>query len=264
MQRLYVALTYAGWADRPGERGDRHRARAGNLPVTHPAIWFGVIAAVAGCGRLGFGDRRLPTDATSAADANDAALPCVSANITDEFTDGVAGPLFASYAGTGMMIGEVNGQLVASFAPSVGAGQYAGYDTGVRYPLEGLCVVLHVIAAPSSTALAYFKLRTITSQQIEFLESTDQLLLRTHTGPAGSVVDNALGLPFSLPTQAFWRLRNQAGTAYWDISSDGLAFTQLSAFPGFFTEPDAFIGVGAGAYSAVTNVSPVIFESISW
>jgi len=54
-----------------------------------------------------------------------------------------------------------------------------------------------------------------------------------------------------------------AGTAYWDISSDGLAFTQLSAFPGFFTEPDVFIGVGAGAYTAATNASPAIFESIS-
>ena len=230
-------------------------------------MWLVIIAAIAGCGRFGFGDRGPlddATDATNTDGAIDAALPCVSANIIDEFTDGAADPLFASYASTDMTIYEVNGQLVASFAPSVGPGQYAGYDTVVRYPLEGLCVVLHVIAAPTTTALAYFKIRTFTGQQIEFFEATDQLMLRTHTGPAGSVVEDVLALPFSLPSQAFWRLRNQAGTAYWDISSDGLAFTQLSAFPGFFTEPDVFIGVGAGAYTAATNASPAIFESISW
>ncbi len=235
--------------------------------MTGLAIWFGMIAAVAGCGRLGFDAGEAPgdaRDATDGADAIDAALPCISANIADDFNDGVAAPLFMSYAGTGLSISEVNQQLVIRFASFVGAGQYAGYDTIAHYPLDGLCVVLHVIAAPLTPALAYFKLRTTTSRQIEFFESTGELQLRTHTGPAGSVVENVANVPVSLHDHAFWRLRNQAGTAYWDTSTDGLTFTQLGAAPGLFSEPDVVISVGGGAYSDATNAADVIFERISW
>jgi hypothetical protein len=249
----------------PGYLDACQRDRPGVLTVTRSATWLVSLATIAGCGRFGFGDHVPLGDATAApADTIDAGVPCVSANITDEFTDGMAAPLFASYAGNGLSISEANQQLVFTFATSVGAGQYAGYDTPTRYPLEGLCVVLHVIAAPSTVAIAYFKISTAASRQIEFFESTNLLVLRTHTGQAGSIVDNIVTLDFSLPSLAFWRLRNQAGTAYWDTSSDGVSFTQRAALPGFFTEPDVTIGLGAGAYYVVTNTPPVIFESISW
>ena len=235
--------------------------------MTRPAIWFGIIAAVAGCGRLRFDAGEAPgdaLDATDSVDATDAALPCISTNIADDFNDGIAAPLFMSYAGTGMTISEVNQQLVIHFASFVGAGQYAGYDTLAHYPLEGLCVVLHVIAAPLMPTVAYFKLRTTSSRQIEFFEATGELQLRTHSGPAGSVVENVANVPFSLHDHAFWRLRDQAGSAYWDTSSDGITFTQLGAAPGFFSEPDVIISVGGGAYSDATNAADVTFARISW
>lgn len=171
-----------------------------------------------------------------------------TAVLDDPFEDTAAAPLFTQYSSNGMTISESGGAVAFNFAPSVGEGRYAGYDSSQMYAAQDMCATVEVTQVPTDSGLAYFHLFGGT-QKIEFITYQGNLELRTHEG---ATIKNIGLFPLDFTAQRFWRLRQQGGVTYWDISANGSEFFLLAATT-FFVASDARASIGAGAVSVTTN-----------
>jgi hypothetical protein len=139
--------------------------------------------------------------------------------------------------------------------PSVADGSYAGYKAVTLRPAEGLCGVVHVLAIAGSNGLTYFKMRS-TMQQVEFYARQGLLSARTHLDKQ---VATLLTIPFDLGAHAWWRLRQQNGVTYWDVSSDGVSYSLLAS-TSFVTDPMLQFEVGAGSFGTSSNAGTAAFD----
>lgn len=168
--------------------------------------------------------------------------------LEDPFDDAVAAPLFMPYTNNGMTISEAAGAVTFEFAASVGAGRYAGYEAVQTYAAQQMCATVEVSQLPTDFGLGYFNLFGGT-QQIEFISYQGNLELRTHEG----TTIKTIGLfPLDLAAQRFWRLRQQGGVTYWDVSADGTQFFMLASST-FFVANTARASIGAGAAGVTTD-----------
>lgn len=128
------------------------------------------------------------------------------------------------------------------------------------YPADGLCATVEVAGVPDEQqagAAAYIELRTSTNE-IELFEHAGFVDARVHAGTQVTIVST---FPYD-SSMRFWRLRQQAGTSYWDTSSDGTVFTQQLAMPGF-PVTTCQLELGAGAATAVTNGGGASFPAVT-
>ncbi len=156
-------------------------------------------------------------------------------------------PLFTVYNNAGMSTSEAGGAVSFVFSPSVGAGRYSGYDSAL-YPLEDFCATAEISEVPGDEGLAYFDM-VGGAQKVELITYRGKLELRTVT----SGTPNGVALfPLDLATQKYWRLRQQGGVTYWDVSSDNVTFVNL-AMTTFFAQTMVKVSMGAGAVMTATN-----------
>lgn len=178
--------------------------------------------------------------------------------LDDPFEDAAAAPLFTQYSNNGLTVSEAAGAVSFVFAPSVGEGRYAGYESAQMYASQEMCATVEVTQAPTDFGLGYFNLFGGT-QQIEFITYQGNLELRTHEG---ATIKNIGLFPIDLAAQRFWRLRQQGGVTYWDISANGTDFYMLAATT-FFVQNTARPAIGAGAVSVATNGGRFTVERMS-
>lgn len=235
-----------------------------------------VLVTVVGCGRAGFEERvpdgprgsdadaPAPTDATSDTDAPapiDATItgPCTGTTLVDDpLDDASAAPLFSAQPATGLTLVEGGGHLDVQFAATVSGGNFASYRSASAFTAEGLCATVEVSQVPGDLGLAYFKLRTA-QLEVELLTSGGMIQLRTRQA-------NNIGVermfPLDLIASRFWRIRQLAGTTYWETSPDGLAYTTHATLAGFFTATSCQVEIGAGAQATATSAGAARYERV--
>lgn len=231
-------------------------------------VWL--LVALCGCGRFGFNDASrgdgggppdvlgLSLDATIVADGVLAA-PCGSTVLLqDGFDVAGAAPTFGSYTKSGLTLRETTSALEVVFGTSVSDGNYAGYKSVVAPPSEGLCGSVHVLQVAGSNGLTFFKLLSQGTdvQQVELAVYQGFLSARTHLDKQVAVL---FSIPFDISAHGWWRLRQQGGTTYWDVSGDGVSYTLLASTT-FITDPTLKFEVGAGSYGSSSNAGLAAFD----
>ncbi len=225
-----------------------------------------MLLLLAGCGRLGFGNASgtndsgappdelgLSQDAVILGDGIAAAACGTQPLINDGFDDGTPAP-FTTYTNSGLTLREMNSRFEIAYAANVSDGRYAGYKS-IAYPSEGLCGVVRVITTPTSNGIQYFKLLG-GMEQVEFALYQGFVGVRTHLDKQ---VATLLSLPFDNAQHAYWRIRQESGTTYWDVSADGVAYTVLASTM-FLTEPMVSYELGAGSFGSSSNAGIAAFD----
>ncbi|HEY5922688.1 MAG TPA: hypothetical protein VIV11_13495 [Kofleriaceae bacterium] len=216
-------------------------------------------ACLVACGRFDFDD--LPR-ADARADASDPRLGPCPGSVLFEDTFDIAGPAplwRISSMSSPIPVTETNSELQFDLAGPFTGETYKGYRTLARYPIAELCLVVEVTQVPTgNTTSAYFKLFDTTRvAEVFFFNngSERELTSRTQvnaTGGAGTV-DHYVVTTHDPTAHRYWRLHHSAGWTYWDASSDGIQFVELSRLDSVFLEVDAFVEIGAGAETAIVD-----------
>lgn len=231
--------------------------------------WAVVAFILAGCGRVGFEDRRVgDVDASTNIDASTDAAPlsidapgtlgCGSTILIDDpFNDAVPGPSFVGQPSTGLTLVESAGHLDVQFAATVDS-SFSYYRSTIAYPAEGLCATAEVTQTPDAPASAYLKLRTA-QLEVEMITVVGAIALRTRQSGAATTRQQ---IALDLVQSRYWRIRQLAGTTYWETSPDGATYTTHTMLAGFFTPMSCQVELGAGSQSAASNAGVARFEGI--
>ncbi|MDQ3369047.1 MAG: hypothetical protein M3680_26790 [Myxococcota bacterium] len=232
-------------------------------------MWRVLLLVASGCGRVGYEARPLGDGAVEPEDGGtedgqidasiDAVAPvgCGTLLLDDPFDDGMAAPSFVATAEPGLTVSEAEGRMRVQFAASVTGNRYGHYRSITAYPTAGLCVVVRPVELPANGGAVYLKLRTA-QLEVEFYGHGTVLELRKRQS---SVVETIGTLPFDLAVHAFWRLRQQGTTTFWDTSTDGVTFTARGMLDGFFSATTCQFELGAGSLAAITDGGFASFES---
>ena len=183
------------------------------------------------------------TDATTTTDGGTTSDGGVVAVFEDGFDDGVMSG-WLGWDHPGCTVTERGGVLELSFDGTGDA--YCGADTGQRFDLRDGAVTVEVAAAPAignfETYLALFN----NQQQIQMLRDASGLIMRLKINntfsKSATVANDTVG-------QRFWRIREQAGTIYWDTSPDGVSWTNRHSAAATIDASALQIELAAGQYS---------------
>lgn len=148
-------------------------------------------------------------------------MPSLS-SLVDNFNDNSMGPDWGdSYGGANETGGQARVPVVA--------GGFASYQTGASWTFAGATVFLKLAAVPAASGGSDVSCNMhVTSPtpgtSIGFHYNAVSGMLRIESN-VGFWDDNAIEIPYNATTHRWLRLRESAGTVYWDTSPDGTTWT---------------------------------------
>jgi hypothetical protein len=229
-----------------------------------------------GCGRVGFdtsapagdgsvpggGDASAPGDGLPTSDGTVGTGAC-GANLLlfDDFEDGIQAAEWSLVAGTGLTVAETGGFLQITFASNVPAGQQAGYITAAKMDFTGTCVEAEVVMTPSAAANGEMRVLMGSGQNIVTIYENGGMLQATEQ--LGAAVDRMPAMTFDPVAHRWWRLRNTAGTWYFEVASDAVTYTIVYSVPqNFPLQTATTLELIALSGSATGNGGVVQFGSV--
>lgn len=169
-----------------------------------------------------------------------------AASFVERFDSGVQDAARWDWYGAAGDVSIVGGALQAKALPAYPAAQ----TTGV-YNLVGSSATVQVVGVPNLVANgsteAMLRLSLDSANEIAVVWANGQLYFRTRVNYAYSDVG---AVPFDQAAMAWWRIREQGGTLYWDTSPDSVAWTVRRTLAGAPFPLNALkIGLLAGNYN---------------
>jgi len=218
-----------------------------------------VVAVVGlGCGRLRFDPVSGGGDAPSAP-----ALRCGTIELlADDFQSSTKSPAWNPYTYNGTSVAQGGGELVATIVPTGGAGAYAGYGSYYRMDLRDARLYVHVtqVLSPATRGVTRFQATPDVNNNITILEAAGVLYALIGTGGTQVTIGS---IPYDATDDAWWQLREDQGTVYFETSPDGQTFTAFAsaATPAFAAS--ARIDLSAGTDRPETNPGAAHFASLN-
>lgn len=217
-----------------------------------------VLVSLAGCGRLGFGDKA-PLDGTSAdatadatADAHPDAAPlgpCTPLSFSDDFNDGTTAAPWTVLANNPVTVAETGGQLEVTLSTAGGA-HYGGYDSTAVWNLTNHCMYVSFTTTPTSEANVEM---TFTARQL-----SGTIGFVYHLGVLDPFVNAGTfqsfgSVPYDPVLHKVLRLREDNGTTSWETSADGTTFTVLTSQPDPLDLTGIQVILEAGTYASAPS-----------
>jgi hypothetical protein len=214
-----------------------------------------VLVAFCACGRFGFDEHGAQAhDSSVAVDVATTPGFCATAVFanpgTSSFADDFTVDPFTSRWDTAAQtcVTQVGGELVAS--PN-GAGEFCHAFTMGDHHLTCDSITVHVAATTRQAlgAQTYIYIRSFTNSQ-------DIQLLQEAGGFTGSIEAGS----YDAAADAWWRLREQEGTIFFETAPDGLAWAERLRIATPFSLDHVEVGIGAGTYLQVSNPGQARFH----
>jgi hypothetical protein len=199
-------------------------------------------------------DAGVATDAR-AIDAGGGGTPIdagVVATFQDAFDDGVLTG-WAPWVHPGCTAIETGGFLELGY-DGTGDG-YCGADSSRRFDLRGSAVSVEVVAAPLLANFESYVVLFNNQQQLVMVRGQDGLTMQLKNN--GTMVSQRT-VANDLTAQRFWRIREQAGTIFWETSPDGATWTRRHSAPSSFDVSSLVVELAAGHYSPGPGVPVVV------
>jgi hypothetical protein len=170
----------------------------------------------------------------------------------DDFEDGSRSSIWGSAYNT-YMLDESAGRAIVTPAAGSNVAVYAGYRTYHLYDLrdDAIQVEVPVMVNTASGAHAFLGAGLDPANQILVLQEGGQLQFKEILG---GVAAAGTAVPYSGTQHRFWKLREAAGTTYWETSPDGQAWTVRWSRPS--TPYAAALHVKFGAGTIARDAAP--------
>jgi hypothetical protein len=219
------------------------------------AFVVGFVVVTAACGRMGFDAQGMgaAADASDApgTDAFVAPVPgCIAGEtpgpFTSDFEMGV--PSFGSIYELGAAQMDVfQGQLRGQPVMAPGANVYAGFETTVAdYRERRAFAQIPTMVNTATCAQVSFNIQDDDIvQYVELTQDCGQLHAYLWVGATPTVLAD---VTYNPTLHRWWQVRAHAGTLTFEVSADGIGWTQLAttATPAYFD--DAYLELSAGTY----------------
>jgi hypothetical protein len=144
---------------------------------------------------------------------------CPTEALSDDFADGVRSADWGrTYDGAGCTADELGAELAIE---QIGPGPCdCAYISSRAYDLTGGAAVVEVPSIDDGDGhiYAFFRLEQDGAHAIEFVLTAGALVARVETGSGFQTVRSQ---PYDPTPHRWWRLREQAGTTFWEVSADG-------------------------------------------
>ncbi len=208
-----------------------------------------------GCGRLGFSGRE------GGDGGGDDAAPatCTALAITDDFEDGVTGPQWTEYGDQGVTVAETGGELQITLAANLPNAHYGGYVSTSKVDLRDHCFFVTEVSVPAQMGPLEMQM-SVRSGALYTGYSLGNGNLQAFTNFNGAITVLA-SLPYDPVAQHVVRVREAGGTTSWDISSDGVTYTNVLSAPTPFDFSSVLVLIDAGTYDVATNPGTAVFDN---
>jgi hypothetical protein len=187
---------------------------------------------------------------------------CPASSLTDNFDDGTrARAWLRSYDSPGCTLAETAGELVLK--PPTNAIGYCAYYSGSSYDMtnSAIAVEIPLMVNTTSTAEVYLTAQVEDEGYVEMGQSQGVLEFRKNKNGVTELLGAAV---YSPAVHAWWRIREQGGTTYWEHSADGLAWViGAMATPNPIKMTAVDITLGGGAYEALPSPGEVHFDNFN-
>jgi hypothetical protein len=185
-----------------------------------------------------------------------------TSTLTDDFDDGAVGAEWNQYGN----VDEDGGTLVLDPGGSASASTFAILQSVDTYDLRNCSVTVRAAQVPSDVPNAYAGLAVYVDDK----NYTELILggpdLHSVTWVAGVSV-GVLSVPYDATAHAWWRLREQGGTIFYEVSQDGIGFVEHSSVASPYSSADlgavrpALTSGTDGASS--TSVDPTLYDDFN-
>jgi hypothetical protein len=139
------------------------------------------------------------------------------------------------------------GVLGISWSGSVG--QYGGVNSAARHDLRDCSAFIEIQAPPTAGAQAFMYVGLDNDNRVGFYVANGTLRFAIRVGGANDTQSSS----FDATDHRFWRIRESAGSVFWETSPDALAWTlQREAATPAVGLDDGLFNIGAGTLSDTT------------
>ncbi|MDI1447951.1 hypothetical protein QHF85_28065, partial [Polyangium sp. 6x1] len=182
--------------------------------------------------------------------------------LQDDFDDGMTNSAkWSNYAeGAGTSIAESGGNLVATIG--AGAVGYAVHYSTEAYDISNCAVFVQVLEVPNPTLQAFASLQIGTELDNAIEIVSYQGTLYFHKILAGSFTDVGF-LDYDPQEHAFWRIRQQDGTTFWETSPDAQQWTVQASAPNPLPPGDLYVALVGGIDEAAPNPGRGRFDNLN-
>lgn len=157
--------------------------------------------------------------------------------LSDPFTATVLNlTLWAQTLAGSMVATFVSSGASLDFPASTTSSCYASILSNRSYDLTGVAVSVQIIATPTSASgvdtSMWVYTGSTTTNAARFVLEAGTLYAQYWSG---GVKNTPNSIAFNATTMAYWRIRTSGGTMFWDYSSDGGSWTNLTSVANPFT-----------------------------
>jgi len=193
------------------------------------------------------------------ADRGDGGVPAARCGtlsvLRDDFGDGVAAPDFYPWNDVGASVSETGGHVVID-VPAGSSGGWAGYTSMFRYDFTGAAWEAKVSEVGGHYTT--LEVRDLAGARMQMLVEDGTLLAGVLDVPGEGV---RATLPYAPDAHAYWRMREEAGVAYWETSPDRALWSRLHSEP-LPISPDHVLGIVSGG-GQLASASQIRFDDVN-
>jgi hypothetical protein len=175
-------------------------------------------------------------------------MPC-AIPLQDTFDDGVIGAAWYPYMNDGGLVEETGGELLVHLPDVTTASSFGGLSSAAQYDLTGCYVFVEVTGVPDPATEAYTQIVAgfagPEESYVEVIQDAGAIVAKRIYNSEHTYLNS---IPYDPVAHRYWRIREAAGSTYWELSPDAQSWTQLASEPTVVQLSGIIIGIGAGAY----------------
>jgi len=182
--------------------------------------------------------------------------------LKDGFDDGAIAPVWGVYTGGAATVEEAGGALVVGLPSVDDSPMYGSLYAPTSHDLTGCAVATKVAEAPDLASNGFAHLHVDAGPDvIEIFQEGEGLYFKEVIGQQHIFLAQ---IPYSPAEHAYWRIREEGGTAYWETSADGQAWVVQASAEAPFPLTAISFGIAAGRYQPDLSPSGTArFESLN-
>jgi hypothetical protein len=181
-------------------------------------------------------------------------------NFNDDAIDTTRWSVYANPAPASQRLRETNGRI--EIRPASGATGYSGLAANTQYDLTSSEVRVEVVGALRNVAGCeqYLNLGPDASNRLVITIAQGSISFAQRVA---GVVTNLEVLPYDRVAHRWIRIRERAGTTYWETSSDGTEWVTRASRTNPFTLTSVGVDIAAGCYLAVPAPGMAVFDNVN-